>query len=168
MLLIIWYLIESDTSLLKKKKNHIENISTTCEANENVLFYGGKLVDCSGERRLQREQLGRERSSLFPGWRSRRKSRHEERLLRPKALALGAQGKNALISAKNAEIRQIEPFAVRLAEAVPKEEWTVFFSPGKRPLGTEINGIEGNLTFTVPSYVYLCIWSRADEGPLYK
>ncbi|AMQ05719.1 hypothetical protein AZE41_07210 [Sporosarcina psychrophila] len=41
--------------------------------------------------------------------------------MRAKALALGARGKNALISAKNAEIRQIEPFAVRLAEAVPAE-----------------------------------------------
>ncbi|HJF33311.1 MAG TPA: hypothetical protein K8V56_16230 [Sporosarcina psychrophila] len=41
--------------------------------------------------------------------------------MRAKALALGAQGKNALISAKNTEIRQIEPFAVRLAEAVPAE-----------------------------------------------
>jgi len=44
-------------------------------------------------------------------------SRYEERLL----LALGARGKNALISAKNTEIRQIEPFVVRLAEAVPAE-----------------------------------------------
>ena len=41
--------------------------------------------------------------------------------MRAKALALGAQGKNTLISAKNTEIRQIEHFAVRLAEAVPAE-----------------------------------------------
>ncbi|HJF31844.1 MAG TPA: hypothetical protein K8V56_08695 [Sporosarcina psychrophila] len=38
-----------------------------------------------------------------------------------KALALGARGNDALISAKNAEIRPIEPFVVRLAEAVPAE-----------------------------------------------
>jgi len=33
----------------------------------------------------------------------------------------GVSEADALISAKNAEIRQIEPYAVRLAEAVPAE-----------------------------------------------
>ncbi|WP_432358263.1 hypothetical protein [Sporosarcina sp. UB5] len=47
-------------------------------------------------------------------------SRHEERLLRVKAKRY-EQIVAALISAKGAEIRQIEPFAVRLAEAVPAE-----------------------------------------------
>ncbi|MCG7346472.1 hypothetical protein MHZ92_20415 [Sporosarcina sp. ACRSL] len=56
-------------------------------------------------------------------------SRHEERLLRVKSAALRAmffatlreQNKDALISAKSAEIRQIEPFAVRLAHGPPAE-----------------------------------------------
>jgi len=57
----------------------------------------------------------------LPWLKTPQESLYEERLLRAKALALGARGKNALISAKNTEIRQIEPFAVRLAEAVPAE-----------------------------------------------
>ncbi|MEK5071533.1 hypothetical protein [Sporosarcina sp. FSL K6-1508] len=40
-----------------------------------------------------------------------------------KALALGARGNDALIFSKNAEIRPIEPFVVRLAEAVPAETY---------------------------------------------
>ena len=48
-------------------------------------------------------------------------SRYEERLLRVKAKRY-EQGMEAdLISAKNAEIRPIEPFAVRLVEATPAE-----------------------------------------------
>jgi hypothetical protein len=47
-------------------------------------------------------------------------SRNEERLLRVKAQRY-EQEMAALISANYAEIRQIEPFAVRLAEAVPAE-----------------------------------------------
>ena len=67
------------------------------------------------------EAEGGDSSGNSDSQRPHSESRHEERLLRPKAIALGAQGKGALISAKNAEIRQIEPFAVRLAEAVPAE-----------------------------------------------
>ncbi|MFS0689065.1 hypothetical protein AB1K89_07480 [Sporosarcina sp. 179-K 8C2 HS] len=48
-------------------------------------------------------------------------SRYEERLLRGKAQRCEQDMADALISAKSAEIRQIEPFAVRLAEATPAE-----------------------------------------------
>ncbi|MCM3743849.1 hypothetical protein M3193_06805 [Sporosarcina luteola] len=47
-------------------------------------------------------------------------SRNEERLLRAKVERCEQDGA-ALISAKNAEIRQIEPFAVRLESAACSE-----------------------------------------------
>ncbi|MEK3934026.1 hypothetical protein MKY41_01795 [Sporosarcina sp. FSL W7-1349] len=61
--------------------------------------------------------------------------------MRQKAQRLAAQ--DALISAKCAEIRQVEPFAVRLAEAMPAESARLLLSlrfRRKRKFGTENNG----------------------------
>ncbi|MCG3087223.1 hypothetical protein, partial [Sporosarcina cyprini] len=52
---------------------------------------------------------------------------------------------DALISAKNAEIRQIELFVVRLAHRPP---------PGKRPPEAEINFTRNLMQVTVVYYFY--------------